>query len=326
MASSITHAYFVMDVYDRLGIRSKELLVDHKELLKTTAQSMDVLFFYNITNFKKGKVMRDFGHYFHNHKTLEFFSTLIHYIKLNHHQYDPEVMAFLYGMLSHYVLDSTMHPYVIYKTGHFKKSDPDTYKYNHRHADLEAYFDNYLIRLKGNKKPNKFKYHKHCFNVDDINKGLVEVMDFTYKEVFGISNFHKYYLKSIKQMRFFFRVFRYDPTGIKKFGYSIVDFVCPRSLLRKVSLSYNINTKNKKQWLNLEHKTWYNPTDKRTRSNKSLLEIYTHSLNKTVTMIKQINQYLYYDKNINIKRIVGNNSYISGKDCDKQKELKHFEF
>ena len=35
MASSITHAYFVMDVYDRLSIRSKELLVEHKELLKT---------------------------------------------------------------------------------------------------------------------------------------------------------------------------------------------------------------------------------------------------------------------------------------------------
>ena len=45
MASSITHAYFVMDVYDRLSIRSKELLVEHKELLKTAAQNMDVLFF-----------------------------------------------------------------------------------------------------------------------------------------------------------------------------------------------------------------------------------------------------------------------------------------
>ena len=42
MASSITHAYFVLDVYEKLGIKSKELLIGHKELLKTAAQNMDV--------------------------------------------------------------------------------------------------------------------------------------------------------------------------------------------------------------------------------------------------------------------------------------------
>ena len=31
-----------------LGMKSRELLVDHKELLKTAAQNMDVLFFYNL--------------------------------------------------------------------------------------------------------------------------------------------------------------------------------------------------------------------------------------------------------------------------------------
>lgn len=326
MASSITHGYFIMDVYDRLGIKSKELLVGHKELLKTTAQSMDVLFFYNITNLKKGKKVRDFGNYFHNHKTYLFFETLINYIKYNQHQYNPEVMAFLYGMLSHYVLDSTMHPYVFYKTGNFDRKDHNTYKYNHLHADLEAYFDNYLVMIKENMIPYHFKCHEWCFNVERINKELIEVMDFTYKEVFGISEFHKYYLKSIQQMKFFFHVFRYDPTGIKKFGYQIIDLACPKFLLRKVSLSYHIKMKGKKELLNLGHKRWYNPTDKRTKSNESLLELYTKSLDKTVKMIQEINQYLYYDKKINLKKVIGNNSYLTGKDCNKQKELKYFEF
>jgi hypothetical protein len=208
-----------MDVYDRLGIRSKELLMGHKEILKTSAQNMDVLYFYNITNLKKGKKIRKFGRYFHGNNVYNFFSTLINYIKYNGYQYNPDVMAFLYGMLSHYVLDSTMHPYVTYKTGLFKKEDKNTYKYNHLHADLEAYFDNYLIRLKENIVPHKFKCYQYCFNVERLDKDLIEVMDFTYKEVFGISNFHEYYLKSIKQMNFFFKVFRYDPTGIKKSFY-----------------------------------------------------------------------------------------------------------
>ena len=326
MASSITHGYFIMDVYDRLGIKSKELLLSNKELLKTAAQNMDVLFFYNIVNLKKGKKVRRFGDYFHDNKTFLFFETLINYIKYNNHQYNPEVMAFLYGMLSHYVLDSTMHPYVLYKTGNFNKKDRNTYKYNHLHADLEAYFDNYLVMIRENIIPYKFKCHEWCFNVDRIGKELIEVMDFTYREVFGINNFHEYYLKSIKHIRFFFRVFRYDPYGIKKIFYKIIDFICPRSLLRKESLSYHISMNDKKHLLNLEHNRWYYPTDKRTKSNESLIEIYTKSLDKTVKMIHEINQYLYYDKKINIKKVIGNLSYVTGKDCDKKKELKYFEF
>lgn len=326
MASSLTHAYFVLDVYERLGMNSRELLVGHKELLKTAAQNMDVLFFYNLTNFKKGKKMRDFGSFFHGHKVYEFFETLIHYIKCNGFQYDPEVIAFLYGMLSHYILDSNMHPYVIYKTGEYNKGNKDTYKYNQLHGEMESYFDNYLVRLREGIKPWKFRCHNFCFNVDSIGKGLEEVMDFTYNEVWKIDHFHQYYLTSIKQMKFFFHVFRYDPIGLKRKFYQMVDFICPRSLLRKVPLSYYMNMSNNQWFLNLDHKKWYNPTDKRTKSCKSLLEIYTSSLDQCVKMIKEINQYLYYDKKINLKKVIQNNSYITGKDCSKKRELKYFEF
>ncbi len=326
MAGTITHAYFVLDLYDKLSIRSKELLVDRKEDLKMFAQNTDILFFYNITNFKKGKDVREFGYKSQKIKTYEFFSTLINYIKYNNHQYNPQVMAYLYGMLSHYVLDSTMHPFIIYKTGQFNKNDKATYKYNHLHNEMESYFDNYLLTIRNGINPHKFKCYNYCFNVNEFDKDLVEVMDFTYREVFGIQDFHKYYLTASKQMKFFYRVFRYDPTGIKKGFYSLVDLVSPKSLLRKVPLSYHINSKNKKWFLNLEHKRWYNPTDKRTKSNESILELYTKALDHTSKMIQDINKYLYYDKKINLKKVIGNLSYETGKDCDKVRELKYFEF
>lgn len=325
MAGTITHAYFALDVYEKLSIRSKELLIDYREDLKMFAQNTDILFFYNITNFKKGKYVREFGYRSQKIKTYEFFSTLINYIKYNNHQYDPQVMAYLYGMISHYVLDSTMHPFIIYKTGQFNKHDKSTYKYNHLHNEMESYFDNYLLKLRTGNNPHKFKCYNFCFNVDSFNKSLIEVMDFTYKEVFNIQNFHEYYLKSSKQMKFFYRLFRYDPFSIKKLFYKIVDLICPKYCLRKVPLSYHINPKGKKEFLNLEHKVWYNPTDKRTKSTESILELYTKSLAKTTKMIQDINQYLYYDKKINLKKVVGNLSYETGKDCDKKRELKYFE-
>ncbi|MCI8589070.1 MAG: zinc dependent phospholipase C family protein [Bacilli bacterium] len=326
MASSLTHAYFILDVYDRLGMKSRELLMPEKELLKTAAQSMDVLFFYNLTNLKKGKKMRDFGEFFHQHRAYEFFETLIQYIKYNQFQYDSEVMAFLYGMLSHYILDSTIHPYVVYRTGYYDKKNPETYKYNQFHGEMESYFDDYLVMIHENKKPWKFPCHKFCFNVKKIGSGLQEVMDFTYKEVWGIEQFHKYYLTSIQQMRFFYRVFRYDPYGFKRKFYQTIDFICPKSFLRKAPLSYHMKMQKNKWFLNLEHKRWYNPTDKRTQSTESLLELYTSSLNTTVQLIRELNQYLYYDKKIQLKKLIQNRNYLTGKDCAQKKELKHFEF
>ena len=75
MAGTITHAYFALDLYDRLSIRSKELLVDYKEDLKFFAQNTDILFFYNITNFKSGKLIRDFGYRSQKIKVYENFDT-----------------------------------------------------------------------------------------------------------------------------------------------------------------------------------------------------------------------------------------------------------
>lgn len=326
MAGTITHAYFALDLYERLSIRSKELLMDKKEDLKLFAQNTDVLFFYNITNFKKGKKTRDFGINSQKVKVYEFFSTLVNYIKYNNHHYNPQVMAYLYGMISHYVLDSTVHPFIIYKTGNFDKKNKETYKYNHLHNEIESYLDNYMIKIREGINPQKFKCYNYCFNVDILNNDLIEVMDFTYKEVFGIKDFHKYYVKSYKQMKFFYRLFRYDPIGYKKVFYHLVDLISPKYFLRKVPLSYHISEKGKKKFLNLEHKRWYNPTDKRTKSNESYIELYTKALSKTTEMIKQINQYIYYDKKIDLKKVIGNLSYETGKDCDIKRELKFFEF
>lgn len=326
MAGTITHAYFVLDLYDRLSIRSKELLVDYKEYLKVFSQNTDILYFYNITNLKSGKHIREFGYHTQKVKSYEFFSTLINYIKYNGHQYNPQVIAYLYGMLSHYVLDSTIHPYIIYKTGSFDKKRKETYKYNHLHNEMESYFDNYLLTIRNGINPHKFKCHQFCFNVDSFNPELIEVMNFTYKEVFNFHNFNDYYLTSLKQMKFFYKIFRYDPLGLKKVIYIFVDFISPKNLLRKVPLSYHINKKGKREFLNLEHNKWYNPTDKRTKSNESILELYTKALDKTTKMIQEINQYLYYDKKINLKKVINNLSYENGKDCDKKRELKYFEF
>ena len=125
-------------------------------------------------------------------------------------------------------------------------------------------------------------------------------------------------------MKSFYRIFRYDPTGIKKGFYSIIDLITHKTVNRVSPLSYHM--KSKKEFLNLDHNVWYNPTDKRTKSNESFLELYTKALDKAANMITELNKFFYYDKKINLEKVVGNLSYSTGKDCSKKRELKYFEF
>lgn len=326
MPSTITHAYFAMDVYDRLPMKRKEFLLNHKERMKLSGQSMDPLFFYNITNLKKGKKIRQFGSYFHEHNTYQFFETLIHEIKQNHYEKDPDVIAYLYGMLCHYILDSTTHPYIIFKTGVYEKGKKETLKYNHLHGEWETLIDNYFVQERNRIKPWKFDCINFCFELNPLSKNLKEVIDNTFKETFDIENMSTYYEKATHQMKFFFQVFRKDYYGMKKLGYTLIDFLSPKTLLRKKVLSYHFSVQNKRNLLNLDHQKWYNPTTKRISSTESFLDLYQKSLYNVCRIIKEIDDYLYDNKKIALKRIIKNNSYITGLDCSKERELKYFDF
>ena len=83
MASSITHSYFILDVYEKLDIETKKFLMDYKNTLKFASQGMDPLFFYKVWYPKKGSRIREFGDYFHDNDTFLYFETLINYIKYN---------------------------------------------------------------------------------------------------------------------------------------------------------------------------------------------------------------------------------------------------
>ena len=191
------YTFFSLDIYDKLSIRSKELLIDKKEYLKTFSLG-NIVLSYN-------KKYKDFYKYFNNNKVNEFLTTLINYIKYNNYSRNKQVMAYLYGMIINYSLSTNINPYIIYYGG--------INKYN----KVNNHIDNYFIRLKTNSNPYKFKGYKYCFNVDYFDKELREVIDFTYKEVFKIDNFSKIYLDSIKKMKKFYKIFRYDRFGLMIF-------------------------------------------------------------------------------------------------------------
>ena len=323
MPATVVHAYFAQDLNDILPKEIKNKLdVDR---LKTFGQSIDSLMFYNLFSILPGKKIRDFQKYFHTNKTQEFFINLINYIKENDYTEDIDVNSFLVGAICHYVLDSTVHPYIYYKTGYFNKNDKSTYKYNNVHTFMETFLDNDMIKRRESINPYKFNISKFSFDTSKFSNELNDTIKYTFKETFDVDNMDKIYYKSLKQMRNSIFIFRQDRYGIKKFFYKLADTFTSKRVFRFEAISYHYPLNDRHNFLNENHKLWRNPCDYSLTSEESFLDLYLKALKLAKVMICASFDYIN-GKDIELEKVFINKSYITGLDCELDKELKYFEF
>lgn len=326
MPSSITHSYFMKDVYDKLDNDIKKMIV--LESAKTFAQGPDIFFFYNMGFGRKSNNYRNIGNYMHEHNVNNYFINIIKYIFDNDLFDNKDAISYLYGSISHFVLDSTMHPFVIYKTGVFDKKVKDTYKYNGLHPDMEYYLDAYMIFQNEKKEAKEYKMYNYILNNDIFDDTIVNMINYVIKDTYDIDNMGNIYNKCIKDMKTFYKLFNYDPYGIKKVGYSVLDFIIPKKFIRKKVFSFYLTHNCKKYYLNLDKITWNHPCDKYETYNYSFIELYVKAIDKACNIIKELDKMLN-SRNLDISRIkelIGNLSYLTGKDCDKNIEMKYYEF
>ena len=323
MPATAVHAYFAQDLNDILPKEIKNKLDVNR--LRMFGQSTDSLMFYNLFSILPGKKIRDFQKYFHTNKTQDFFINLINYIKENDYTEDIDVNSFLVGTICHYVLDSTVHPYIYYKTGYFNKNDKSTYKYNNVHTFMENFLDNDMIKRRESINPYKFNISKFSFDTSKFSNELKDTIKYTFKETFDVDNMDKIYYKSLKQMRNSIFIFRQDRYGIKKFFYKLADTFTSKRVFRFEAISYHYPLNDRHNFLNENHKLWRNPCDYSLTSEESFLDLYLRALKLAKVMICASFEYIN-GKDIELEKVFVNKSYITGLDCELDKELKYFEF
>ena len=86
----------------------------------------------------------------HRKKKEEFIFNMINYIKENKLTDNKEVMGILYGHISHYIMDDTMHPLVRLID---KESSPVRMK---SHTLIEGMIDSYIVKYKYNKEIDEY--------------------------------------------------------------------------------------------------------------------------------------------------------------------------
>ena len=306
MPSTITHAYMAKDIYQKLDKKIKTLFTDnYLDDYITYSQGPDILFFYRIL-FPIGNALhiQHLGSRVHREKVNKFFISLINNIKKDK---NPKQFIYLIGLVTHYAGDTICHPFVNYKAYELEKI---TKKKKDFHFKIEAYIDNYILSTK-NINYKTFKCHKLAFNAKKYDE-VVDLLNKSYLEVFNEKNIGNIYYKSLKNMKFFFHLLRYDPFRIKRYFYNFIYFLA-RFYKRDIRyLSYNFSLLENDFYLNLNKKTWYNIKNKDIKYNKSFIELYNEVIDKSIYMIKVLYEYIYENKDVNLEKLFGNLSYANG--------------
>ena len=116
----------------------------------------------------------------HRKKKEEFIFNMINYIKENKLTDNKEVMGILYGHISHYIMDDTMHPLVRLID---KESSPVRMK---SHTLIEGMIDSYIVKYKYNKEIDE--YLNKGMLIVGINRDSYKMINKLYEKPYGVKN------------------------------------------------------------------------------------------------------------------------------------------
>ncbi|MCM1053305.1 MAG: zinc dependent phospholipase C family protein [Ruminococcus sp.] len=315
MPATYTHHIFAEDIYKIIDSNIQDKLKDSKNLLNLFSKSFDVLFF----------IKPKLGDFAHTHNTNLYFKNIINYIIDNNLTNNGDVLAYLYGSICHYILDSTAHPYIFYKTGKYEKTKK-TAKYRGKHSKIESMIDAINYQERTNKPIYKANLSRALIPKITISKELKETINYTYLETFNIPNASKTLKRGITNYRLCLKHFMASRYGLKIPFYKLIDFakLYPNDYIN--NLCYRIK-KLDNSVLNLNHQKWVYPVNKNISYHYSFNDLYDLSLEKARNIINKLDIALSNPKSINkILKEIGNLSYTTGINCNNKAKMQYFAF
>lgn len=188
------------------------------------------------------------------------------------------------GYLSHHILDSNLHPLIIYYSGdHIRKKENPTWK----HGIIENLLDVYLMEHSENLDYQTYPaYQDFCFPDAHLDQDVFQILTKTLDSVYGISGGGRKFERAILQMKQFVRILKYDPSGIKRVFFNSLDSFSKGS----ASFSYHVRAEDAEEYLNRDHRQWENPKRPELSCSKSMLELFQEALQASAEYIAKLDR------------------------------------
>jgi len=313
MPSCTTHFIHSNEVYSNLKDEVKKEIDTNKLIYNAFAQSHD--YFYYSFN-KEAKKLGSRGHH---RNTRDFLINIINYIKDNNLQSHKELVCCLYGYITHYVLDTTCHPFIFYKTGVYRH-DKETKKYKGLHSKMENDIDALYYERYYHMSYKKFSVARKIIGRPKLTPELCKLIDYAY-ELYDHKNTSKYLKRCFRNARIINHLTTKDRLGLKLPFFKLYDLITKDHVA-----SYSNHHKPTIDYLNNEHKTWVNPCYDNITSNKSFDDLFEDAIKKAVLIIETTYNYLNNNTDISTLDIIENLDYSSGLDLKIDKRMDYFEF
>ena len=290
MPSYISHAIHGEELYKRLN--GEDLLKEDIKLYRLRGYSIAYDYAFLVPNMDN-----------HNNSARDYLLYLITYIRENHLESNPDVLAYLYGHVSHFYFDAFAHPLIYYIE---KGCMPSSFLPSH--FMVEGYLNSYLSEKVLNKDIMDVK--ATYFNDVSFNKPEIKDMIFnSYKRVYNKGNV----MPSFIAVHNFFSAIE----SLYKNTFKNMDFA---KGLTNFDFFLKRNSLSLSEIANEDNDAWLNPVTGNLH-HESFLELFYQSLDRSIEAIKEINDYLYNNGDFrNVMRVIPNLSLDTG--LPKNKGLK----
>ncbi|WP_099157355.1 zinc dependent phospholipase C family protein [Virgibacillus ndiopensis] len=295
-----THMLFCEDVVDT--IKNPTQISQHEAYMKLGAQGPDPFFYYNFWPWVKEEPVHNIGMVLHTMRCGAFLMDLIVSAKdMDHH-----VKAYVFGFVTHHILDRNAHPYIHFRAG---------YEGN-KHQKLEILIDTKMMEKYHNLKTWKVPVYKEIDVGYTLDKDIACLLHSTitkhYPEVKDETTLHNI-KKSYRDMKLALRLLA-DPYGWKN------------NLLGSLVSSFSHQPiKDDVDYLNLNETIWHHPATNEPCS-ESFIELYNRGLAEGIEIMTALLEYWEGRNDASIQLLhdlIGDISYDTGKSLTLNLENKY---
>lgn len=279
MPNIITHSLFAEEILPTFELKNDAWLKERAHLFTIGSNGPDFMFFAGLnpkrffSDRKTGKQLQKIAGQLHKGNVNAFYASALDSIE---HEPDPEIkqdmIAYVCGHLCHWALDSTVHPYVYYRTGHGTKQN----SFNHHR--FESLLDAIVLKVKRTQTLAEF------YTPDIANCSMEEARAIARIYVPAIESiFHRqikgHTIKETLDDWHFIQKAEYDPSGSKLKGSKRVEKVLG---LKNVASGLIVPNEPIDNYdvCNLLHKAWLHPADDSLVSKESVFDLYDKALIK----------------------------------------------
>ncbi len=313
MPSFVSHNIFAREVLQFLPDGIKNTVNENQNLYLLASQSFD-LFKFNISKHKELVTLCQTSHRIN---TNLYFIELLNIAKETQ---NIELISFIYGSITHNILDANLHPFIVYKTGIFN-GKKETKKYDGLHTLLETQFDFFNYERYYQKSIINKNLKKEFFPLVKVSKKTINDINKVYYDLYNVSA-GKYLFTGYKKARNTINIIR-KQNMINKLIFPLIHHY------KKNFITYYVfNTRNHGyKFFNINHKVWHYPSDINISKNSSIIDLYQDSLLIAKEAIMAANDYIFNNADISrFTSIIGNKAYIRGIDANIIEPLIYFEF